>query len=294
MNLLKKGLLKTKGFFTFSKQKRKETRQAYEQLKLNSMKLGVAYNLFDGEELLEASILSIREAVDYIIVVYQTISNYGNQTETDLKSLLDDLKKKGLVDECYEYIPDLSKKGAFNEKEKRNIGLNIARKKGCTHLLSMDTDEFYLIDEFKAAKEYIVKNNLDCTACGFFAYIKKPTYRIIQQVPGNVPFIHKIKWNTVLGGKKHFPVQVDPTRSVSPYGKFWLFNNNALMMHHMVGIRADLHKKYKNSSFNDIAATQYEERLERIKNIENYELGTLFENQHIFEVENVFNITVGM
>ena len=34
------------------------------------MKLGVSYNLFDGEELLESSIKSIRDNVDYVSVVY--------------------------------------------------------------------------------------------------------------------------------------------------------------------------------------------------------------------------------
>ena len=36
------------------------------------MKLGAAYNVFDGEELLENSIVSIRPEVDYVVVVYQT------------------------------------------------------------------------------------------------------------------------------------------------------------------------------------------------------------------------------
>jgi hypothetical protein len=36
------------------------------------MKLGAAYNVFDGEELLENSIVSIRSEVDYVVVVYQT------------------------------------------------------------------------------------------------------------------------------------------------------------------------------------------------------------------------------
>ena len=32
------------------------------------MKLGVSYNIFDGEELLENSIKSIRKNVDYIVM----------------------------------------------------------------------------------------------------------------------------------------------------------------------------------------------------------------------------------
>ena len=42
------------------------------------MNLGVSYNVFDGEELLEGSIFQIRNEVDYISVVYQSISNFGH------------------------------------------------------------------------------------------------------------------------------------------------------------------------------------------------------------------------
>ena len=46
------------------------------------MKLGVAYNVFDAEELLEYSINSIREFADYVVVVAQETSNYGNTNPT--------------------------------------------------------------------------------------------------------------------------------------------------------------------------------------------------------------------
>ena len=41
---------------------------------MKNNKLGVSYNLFNGEELLEASIKSIRQNVDYINVIYQEYS----------------------------------------------------------------------------------------------------------------------------------------------------------------------------------------------------------------------------
>jgi len=59
------------------------------------MKIGVSYNLFDGEELLESSIKSIRKNVDYISVVYQTVSNFGNPCDEGLVPLLEELKSKG-------------------------------------------------------------------------------------------------------------------------------------------------------------------------------------------------------
>ncbi|GEM_PF-2956161 len=39
------------------------------------MKLGVSYNVFDGQELLESSIKSIRENVDYHMSLMMNINN---------------------------------------------------------------------------------------------------------------------------------------------------------------------------------------------------------------------------
>jgi hypothetical protein len=70
------------------------------------MKLGIAYNIFDAEELFEYSINSIREFVDYIVVVAQEKSNYGN-TNPNLRQTLKELKDKGLIDLIYWYTPVL-------------------------------------------------------------------------------------------------------------------------------------------------------------------------------------------
>jgi hypothetical protein len=54
--------------------------------------------VFDCEELLESSILSIRNVVDHICIVYQTTSNYGEPCNPHLESFLASLKEEGLVD----------------------------------------------------------------------------------------------------------------------------------------------------------------------------------------------------
>ena len=69
------------------------------------MKLGACYNVFDGEELLEASIISIRDNVDFVVVVYQTISNFGYSCDKGLLPLLEGLVRKGLVQELVHYTP---------------------------------------------------------------------------------------------------------------------------------------------------------------------------------------------
>jgi len=45
----------------------------------------------------------------------------------------------------------------FNEMTKRDLGRLECKKVGCTHFMSMDTDEYYLTRELAAAKELILK-----------------------------------------------------------------------------------------------------------------------------------------
>jgi hypothetical protein len=82
----------------------------------DNMVLGAAYNVFDGEELLEASIRSIRSNVDYIVVVYQTISNFGQPCSPNLIPILENLRKNKLVEDLVRY--DVR---SFNKEERRNL-----------------------------------------------------------------------------------------------------------------------------------------------------------------------------
>jgi hypothetical protein len=125
------------------------------------MKLGVSYNLFDGEELLEGSIKQIRQHVDYVSVVYQKISNFGNPCNSELIPLLEKLKSDGLIDELFEYSPKVNKGGHFNEMQKRNIGLALSQGANCTHHMSMDSDEYYLSSEFESLKKIIIEGDYD-------------------------------------------------------------------------------------------------------------------------------------
>ena len=57
-------------------------------------KLGVAYNLFTGFELLEYSIKCILKEVDYICVVYSLTSHRGDKPKSDFLDDLIELKTK--------------------------------------------------------------------------------------------------------------------------------------------------------------------------------------------------------
>lgn len=68
------------------------------------------------------------------------------------------LKEKRIVDDIIEYVVnehDSPQDGIHFERSdvaKKNMGLELARLKGCTHFTSLDTDEFYTKAEFEYMK----------------------------------------------------------------------------------------------------------------------------------------------
>jgi hypothetical protein len=211
------------------------------------MKLGISYNIFDGEELLENSIRSVRENVDYISVVYQEISNFGNPCSKELVPLLKKLKNDGLVDELYRYKPQPLKGGHYNEITKRNVGLFLSEGQKCTHHMAMDSDEFYTDEQFKTMKITMEEGDFDSGACQMTTYYKEPIYRLDPKEDYYVSLLYKIR-----RGKQYvlglpFPALVDPTRRMDG-GKCKIFTREEIEMHHMSYVRKNIAIKLQNSS----------------------------------------------
>lgn len=289
MNLSKLYIQKFIASVKGDKKRKKELKNLIMQQK---HKLGVTYNVFDGIELLEASIKSVRNNVDYINVVYQNISNFGEKDDSCL-SLLKSLKDKGLIDNIIYYETDFALTPQQNETAKRNIGLKDCIKNNCTYFLNMDTDEFYTDEQFKKAKEFIYYNNISSCACAMYYYIKHPHYKFMEpRRTMYVPFICKInKYSKIVTGVKTFCL-VDPTRMiVTKNGRNWLFAPQALTMHHMAYVRKDLEKKFRNSTANQ--AKQQQEKLESIKNnVINYQYPNdfFFYDEGSYKIEKVNDI----
>lgn len=215
------------------------------------MKLGVTYNLFNGEELLRASILSIREHVDYINVVWQEVSWTLEHANPRLKEILDDLKQEKLVDKIIEY--KLSNSDPRNERcKKMNIGIKDLKRAGMTHFLLMDADEFYDGVEFENAKKVVGAHGITHSVCSIFDYRLSPKYRMRDIRDYCVGFIFKLTpFSYVLARKRinNMPCHIDPFRTV-PFsrilgGRFYYLN--CISMHHMTGIRNDYDNKMKNT-----------------------------------------------
>lgn len=211
---------------------------------------GVSYSVFDGEELLEASLKSIRDSVDYVNVVYQKHSWYGKSANPQLLPLLKRLQKSGLIDDLIEYIPNYKMRAGKQETLKRNIGLKYAKKRGVDYFMCMDTDEFYIKQEVEKAKNYIVKHSVSRSFCPVVAYIS-PTCRMFGS-GGYVQFFSRIGLLSKLKQNRHNVALVDPTRQLNhlPFVKYFVLPS--LEMHHMTGVRKDINKKFINSSFNSV------------------------------------------
>lgn len=215
------------------------------------MILGASWNVFDGEELLAGSIAHIRNEVDKVIVVYQTMSHYGLEASPYLLQSLQDYKSMKLIDELVEFNPGVVNEKSHNkrhalEANKRNLGNITARKLGCTHHVSLDTDEYYRYTEFEAAKRVVEEGNHDASAVYITTYHRNPTHRLEGLARFYVPFIHKVGIGIRYQTHTPFFVYADPTRGVTGVDNPILIDSNIITMHHFTLTRNFLWRKFVN------------------------------------------------
>lgn len=223
------------------------------------MKLGISYNVFDSEELLEGSIRQLRDLAYYISVVYQKKSNYGNECNPNLGEVLQNLKDCNLVDEIIEYSPEINKGSHFNEVTKRNIGLEISRKNLCSHHISMDCDEYYVTEDFKKIMDDIENNGYESSFCQMRTYYKDWEHQYLIPEDYHVPLIFKIKEGITYRFNEPCPVECDPTRKMK-VTKFKIYERDEIEMHHGSYIRNNIEKKLVNSS----ALVNYHKDLDKL------------------------------
>lgn len=225
------------------------------------MILSASINLFDGEELIDAKLRVLRNEIDHISIVYQTRSYTGNQCSPHLLKILDEQLKQGLVDELleYQFEPDPFANPQVFEAEKRTLGLELARKFGATHFITMDADEFIIPEAMAYAKQQVIQHNYDATACKLIDYWISPRYQVrgLAQAWGDylyVPLIYKIRPGISFTAEKihedYFCI-ADTTRKLPTINPHRL--DDHVIMHHMTTVRAQrggLISKYKNRSSN--------------------------------------------
>lgn len=256
------------------------------------MKLAAIYNVWDGEELLQRSISCIKEHVDLIIIVWQKVSNFGEDYTPQWGTMPIDtvdsaeFKTNGNTAKVIfkKFSPKIGE-GAENETQKRNIGLGIARDEGASHFFFIDCDEMY--DDFKNSKQKYKDSGAKGSVCRLFTYWGKPTYQLTPIEPYWVPFIHELKADTI-AGMQEYPFWVDPTRRVNEQNVVEIPS----MMHHFSYVRRDIERKIRNSSAkHNLEKSSYLKDYNDLMQMENAD-GHLLPgiNLKIKIVDNLFNI----
>jgi hypothetical protein len=244
--------------------------------KYQNPKLGAAYNVFDGEELLEQSIRSIRPVVSYVVVVYQTQSNFGEACSSSLVSTLERLRDvEHLIDEIIHYHPQQNftnkeKKywvsaratgtdlgGAryfevanpfFNEISKRELGRVHCLKAKCTHFMCMDTDEYYQRKELATVWSTMMQGDYDCVACKMRFFFKFPRCELYPRDEQNyVTAIFKLQFDMPLRlAHPYANLLIDPTRRMFGATKLLICRRDELEMYHYSFVRLNILSKLVN------------------------------------------------
>ena len=153
----------------------------------------------------------------------------------------------------------------------------------------MDTDEFYKKDEFANAKNYILKYGITHSICRITTY-PQLYCREVEPAQYFVPFIHKInKFSKLkMNACSPTPWLADATRQlpINIFSAICTLHN--ISMHHYVGVRKNLEKKYQNSS-----ANWSDEQQNSVINYYNQNAELMMQNGHWLKVENIFNINIG-
>lgn len=244
------------------------------------MKLAAIYNAWDGVELLPGSIKCLYKHVDEIIIVWQDVSNFGEKYSPHAEmadSLIPYLSKITFI----KYDPIIDMGGSMNERAKRNLGLDLAKKKFCTHFLSIDVDEYY--KNFELYKSMFIESGQKGSACRLQTYFKKPTLMFSSPEDYYVPFIHAMDEETKCGTSS-YKFYVDPTRTVNESDVVEL----PFFMDHFSWCRKDIERKTRNSSANI--------NIRSGKMLEDYKAacqGYFLTNwnRHLMEVEDTYGLS---
>jgi len=219
------------------------------------MKLGIAYNIFDGQEMLPFTLRNLRKYAKYIFVIYQDVSNYGN-TNPQLKSVLEKCKAEGLIDKAICYEPELVKdengkvswkSGTLNEIKKRQMGLDVCRMNGCDTYMTLDCDELYDHDQFEKAIQTFELGGYDTSFTKLLTYYKHPTMQLTPPETWYQPLFFKIKKDTKFDFYNDYPVNTDRTKMVKS-GHCKVFSEDEIVQHHFAYVRHNLETKVENSS----------------------------------------------
>jgi len=234
-------------------------------------KLSLTINAFDASELLENLITEIRDQVDHVAAIYQKKSYWGNDmADEDMEELLR-LQTLGLVDELIEFKGNTAKYSREQECDKRNMGIELMKKNGSSHILNIDADEFYDADQFEYGINLIEEKGYTTTYCSYVNYYRDFEHYLVYPFRPFVPWVHSTFFNYTYQGPA--PGPTDPTRRINNPSNIgtYIFEDKELRMGHAAWVRKDIRKKLVNWS----AKNHFEDKLidEAVERWENWKEG---------------------
>ncbi len=252
------------------------------------MRLIALYSVFDGEELLEGSVRQIRPFVDFVLCAVQTESFTGERYSGGVEKAVE-LKREGLVDGVATFTPRVGERPQINELKKRFGAMQLGYKAGFTHFFHIDCDEYFVPEEFEAAKAHVERVDAEGTLLYSQAYFKRPDWELDNVDRIFVPFIHKYRPGLQCCGS-NFPYLCDPTRTVEVENPVVL-PREMILHHHYSWVRSDIGRKVRNSSTSGV--------FEGSGVLEDYEQAAVGSrvrllDRRIRQGKNLFGITVGM
>ena len=211
-------------------------------------KLSLTINAFDASEHLEPLLSEIRNEVQHIAAIYQKKSYWKNPMDPSDMEELYRLHKLGLIDELIEFKPNFTKYAREQECDKRNMGIELMKANGSSHVLNLDADEYYNLSDFKNAKKIINEKGYPITYCSYVNYFRDFEHYLVYPFRPLVNFIHSTYFNYTYNGPA--PGPTDPTRRINNPMNIgtYVFTDDEIRMQHLAWVRKDIRKKLENWS----------------------------------------------
>lgn len=202
-----------------------------------NFKVGAIYNTFYGLELIEDSILSIRDSVDYIVLVHQKKGFNGGDEPKINKYIINYLLSNNIVDDII-YYDNFNINVEKSVLEKRNIGLEYCKKNKCDYIIPLDCDELYNSDELTDEINTMNEEGIDTLYSPIYAYYYDENHYFKDTY--YVPSVYKVdnrKFEITASS-----VLVDPVRKM----KENKYKISTMGMHHFTYLKDNYFYKINN------------------------------------------------
>ena len=217
-------------------------------------KLGLGIVAFEGVEHLKNISFELRDLCDNITICLQKTSYHGEPIKQNDVDKVENLQRLGYIDNIIWFESNKEYTGEKEgdiprivETDKRNFICDyLEKEQNCSHLLIIDSDEFYNHDDFKRAKDmFETDEKLHVTYCEYVNYYRDYRHVLVWPFNSYVPFISESKYRFDFR-KGNFRKPSDPTRRYLLKGEmtyFNIFDWNTVKMHHLSWIRVNIEDK---------------------------------------------------